>query len=174
MINLSYIFVLNVLLAGTLAMISIWSRRRIWVKLGALGAALMFLPLTYAGFASLLSRPKPVGLEWWLQRSEEATVIGSSIKEGEGIYLWLQLDKVVEPRAYVLPWNRELAEQLQAALEKAEEEKGELRMRLPFEPSLDDRDPKFYALPQPALPPKDPDRSPTQMYQRRGHPGQDA
>jgi hypothetical protein len=174
MINLSYIFVLNVLLAGTLAMISIWSRRRLWVKLGALGAAVLFLPLAYAGFASLLSRPKPVELEWWLQRSAEATVIGSSIQEGEGIYLWLQLEKVVEPRAYVLPWDRDLAEQLQAALEKAEEENGELRMRLPFEPSLDDRDPKFYALPQPALPPKDLNRPGPQMYQQAKRFEQDA
>ena len=28
-------------------------------------------------------------------------------------------------------------------------------MRLPFEPTLDAREPKFYAPPQPALPPKD-------------------
>ena len=39
-------------------------------------------------------------------------------------------------------------------------------MRLPFEPSLDDREPKFYALPQPPLPPKDADRAPAQVYER--------
>jgi hypothetical protein len=38
--------------------------------------------------------------------------------------------------------------------------------RLPFEPSLDDREQEFYALPQPALPPKDMDRPPAQVYQR--------
>jgi hypothetical protein len=43
-------------------------------------------------------------------------------------------------------------------------------MRLPFEPSLDDGEPKFYALPQPALPPKDLDREPPKFYEqpRRG------
>jgi hypothetical protein len=38
-------------------------------------------------------------------------------------------------------------------------------MRLPFEPTLDDREPKFYALPQPPLPPKDVGR-PAQVYDR--------
>ena len=72
-----------------------------------------------------------------------------------GIFLWLQLDGIEEPRSYVLPWSRELAQQLQDALQEAEERESGVRMRLPFEQSLDDREPRFYALPQPALPPKD-------------------
>ena len=43
----------------------------------------------------------------------------------------------------------------QAAREAQPSGSRPLRMRLPFEPSLDDREPRFYALPQPALPPKD-------------------
>jgi hypothetical protein len=39
-------------------------------------------------------------------------------------------------------------------------------MRFPFEDSLDDREPMFYAMPQPQLPSKDLDRQPAQMYQR--------
>jgi hypothetical protein len=39
-------------------------------------------------------------------------------------------------------------------------------MRLPFEPSLDDREQKFYALPQPALPPKDFNDPPPEVYER--------
>ena len=39
-------------------------------------------------------------------------------------------------------------------------------MRLPFEATLDDREPKFYALPQPPLPPKDAGREPAQVYDR--------
>jgi hypothetical protein len=93
-------------------------------------------------------------------------VLGSSIRENEGIYLWLQLDGAAEPRAYILPWNRDLAEQLQATLREAEQRQGDVRMRLPFEPSLDDREPKFYAMPQPALPPKDPTHPPAQLYER--------
>ena len=50
---------------------------------------------------------------------------------------------------------RNAAEQLQEAARSAAEQQTALRMRMPFEKSLDDRAPRFYALPQPALPPKD-------------------
>ena len=40
-------------------------------------------------------------------------------------------------------------------------------MRLPFEQSLEDREPKFYAMPQPQQPPKDQDQGPAQVYRRQ-------
>jgi len=166
MTELSYLFMTTAGLAGLLAMISIWSRRRSWIRAGALAVAVLFLPLAYASFASLLSKPKPVDLEWWLGEADEATVLSSSIQEDVGIFLWLQLAEITEPRAYVLPWSRDLAEQLQAASREAEEQNGKLQMRVPFEPSLDELEPKFYAMPQPALPPKDTHRPPPEMYQQ--------
>ena len=63
----------------------------------------------------LLSRPKPASFEWWLSRAAEATVVGSTFDESRAIYLWLQLDGVPEPRAYALPWDQRVAEQLQTA-----------------------------------------------------------
>jgi hypothetical protein len=119
----------------------------------------------------LLSLPKPASFEWWLTRSAEATVLGNTMHEDKAIYLWLQLDGVLEPRAYVLPWDRKLAEELQQAAREAEEQQSGVRMRLPFEPSLDDRQPRFYALPQPALPPKELLDPPAETYQP---PGDDA
>ena len=83
----------------------------------------------------------------------------------EAIYLWLQLPGETAPRAYRLPWDRALAEQLQTARREAEANRTGLRMRHPFEPSLDEREPRFYALPQPALPPKTPPAAPPQYYQ---------
>ncbi|MGI9436501.1 MAG: hypothetical protein ACR2Q4_17025 [Geminicoccaceae bacterium] len=174
MTELSYLFMVTSVVAGVLAMISIWSRRQLWIKIGAIGASVLLLPLAYASFASLLSKPKPVELEWWMGEAEEATVLGSSIQEGEGIFLWLQLAEAAEPRAYVLPWNRDLAEQLQKAAEEAEDQNGQLRMRLPFEPSLDELDPKFYAMPQPAMPPKNLNRPPAKRYQQAKRIEQDA
>ena len=166
MIELSYLFMTTAALVGLLSMISIWSRHRSWIRAGALAIAFLFLPLAYASYASLLSKPKPVDLEWWLGQADEATVLSSSIQEEVGIFLWLQLAEVAEPRAYVVPWNRDLAEQLQAAMREAEEQNGQLQMRLPFEPSLDEDEPKFYAMPQPAMPPKDLDRQPPEIYQQ--------
>lgn len=153
--ELSRIFVLATVTAVALGLVAVWAPRRPTIKFAATGLALAFVPLAYAALAELLSKPKPVALEWWAARAEEATVLGSTMREGRGIYLWLQLAEFEEPRSYVLPWNRELAEQLQKALAEAEENDTQVRMRLPFEPSWDDREPKFYALPQPALPPKD-------------------
>jgi hypothetical protein len=65
-----------------------------------------------------------------------------------------------------LPWHRDLAEQLQAAQREAEESQSQVQMRLPFEDSLDDREPRFYAMPQAQLPAKDLDRQPARMYRR--------
>jgi len=171
MTELTYLFALVAVLAGLVASISIWAPRRLWIKLCAVASAALFMPAAYVALMQLLSMPKPVTYEWWHGQADEATVLASNLQEEQGIYLWLQLPDVPEPRAYVLPWNRDLAEQLQAALREAEEQRSGVQMRLPFEPSLDDREPKFYALPQPALPSKDGDQPPAKVYER---PGQDA
>lgn len=166
MTGVSQLFVVAIALAGVLGMISIWAPRRLAIKGVALATTLLFLPLAYAGLVDLLSKPKPVHWEWWQGATEEATVLGSSIQENQGIYLWLQLPEVAEPRAYVLPWDRARAEQLQQAQREAEERGGNVQMRLPFEPSLDDREPQFYAPPQAALPPKDTAEPEPEFYQQ--------
>jgi len=155
MTSMSQLFAVTVALAGLLAAISLWAPRRLAIKGMALATTVLFLPLAYASLLDLLSRPKPIDLEWWLSHAEEATVLGSQLQEDQSIHLWLQLPDVAEPRAYVLPWNRDTAERLQQAQREAQQQGGDVRMRMPFEPSLDDREPQFYAPPQPALPPKD-------------------
>ena len=171
MTELTYLFALFAVLAGLMASIAVWAPRRLWIKVCALGATLLFMPTAYASMMQLLSMPKPATYEWWHNQADEATVLGSSMQENEGIYLWLQLPDIFEPRAYVLPWDRTSAEQLQQALRDAEQQGSAVQMRLPFEPSLEDREPKFYALPQPALPPKDHAAPGPQLYQP---PGTDA
>jgi hypothetical protein len=111
MSELTYLFATLAVLAGAMTSISIWAPRALRLKLGALGVAALFLPAAYAGFLQLLSMPKPVALEWWHAHAGEATVVASTLREGEGIYLWLQLSDAPEPRAYLLPWSRDLAEQ---------------------------------------------------------------
>ncbi|MFO1075471.1 MAG: hypothetical protein U1E17_22795 [Geminicoccaceae bacterium] len=169
--DLPFLFALSAVMAAMLASIAVWAPRPLLVKLGALGCAGLFLPLGYLGLSDLMSRPKPVALEWWMGHADEATVLGSQMREGDGLYLWLQVAGVPEPRAYRLPWDQKMAEQLQKALAEAEHNGGGVQMRLPFEPTLDAREPKFYAMPQPALPPKDLTQPPAQVYKQ---PGQDA
>jgi hypothetical protein len=153
--DLLYLFGAAILVASVLTSISIWAPRRVAVRVSAFGLAVLFVPISYASFASLLSMPKPVSLEWVRANTQEASVLGASIREGEAIYIWLQVPGLDEPRAYTLPWSRDVAQQLQEARRKAEEQGTGLGMRLPFEHSWDKQEPKFYPLPQPTMPPKD-------------------
>ena len=168
--DLFYLFGATVLVAALLANIGIWAPRRTAVRVSALLVSMLFIPLAYASAAALLSRPKPVSLEWVQGAAAEAAVLGSSIEEGRAIYIWLQLRNSPQPRAYTLPWNREVAEQLQEARREAERQGTGLVMRMPFEHSWESREPKFYALPQPALPPKDAGEPPQQLQ----HPSREA
>lgn len=163
MSDLTPLFALLAVLAATLSTVSVWSPRRLAVKAGALVVAFGLMGTGYAAMLDLLSKPKPANFEWWLDKVGEATVLGNTMVEDQAIYLWLQLDGVKEPRAYELPWDQRTAEQLQTAARAAAEQQSALRMRLPFERSLDDRDPRFYAMPQPGLPPKGAPKPPTRI-----------
>lgn len=154
MTELTYLFATVAVLAGAMTMITVWAPRTLIVKLGAIAAATAFLGAGYLGLLSLLSRPKPVDMEWWLATADQAAVLGSRIEEGRAIYLWLQFEATPEPRAYALPWDRDLAEQLQTATRDAAEHESQLVMRNPFEPSLDRSEPQFYAMPQRPMPAK--------------------
>lgn len=165
--ELATVTVAGIAVLGILTSFAVASPRRLLVK----GAALVVGAVGFAGavyaLPNFLALPKPVGLEWWHANAEEATVLAASLQEDEAIYLWLLLRGVDEPRAYALPWSRDLAEQLQAAQREAEESQTKVQMRLPFEDSLDDREPKFYATPQLQLPAKDADQPPAMQYQRQ-------
>lgn len=141
-------------LAAILANISLWAPRKIWVKVTALLTTAALLPTGYAALVMLLGRPKPADLEWSGRNLSEAVVLSAQIREDEAIYLWLGLEGVAEPRSYALPWDEKLARQLHEARREARTEGSDLRMRRPFASSLDERERRFYAAPQPVPPPK--------------------
>ncbi len=150
-----YLFAMLLALACALAAITIWSPRAVAAKVSALVLAALLLPLGYVSLADLLSRPKPVNLEWVHRDLAEATVLGAKLQEGQAIYLWLKLAEVAEPRAYALPWDQRLAEQLHRAQREADTTGTGLQLKLPFMSGQDDRERMFYAMPQPANPPKE-------------------
>lgn len=151
------LFGLALLGAFLFTVMVIWSSWRTSVRMGASLVFALFIPLTFLGWSDLLSRPKPARQEWLMREAAEANVIAGTYREGVAIYLWLELDGVDEPRAYELPWSQSMAEQLEKAQREAEGNGTGVRMRLPFEQSLDPRDPpQIYALPQQAMPPKPP------------------
>jgi hypothetical protein len=159
-------FALAVLLAAGLASIAIWSPRRLLIRVGAVALATLFLPTAWAAMSNLMSRPKPVAFEWWHQNANKATVVASRLREGVGIYLWLEFDGALEPLAYKAPWDSKLAEQLEKAQAEADRNGVPLVIDRPFERSFDRRERKFYALPQPALPDKPYANEKPRVYQR--------
>lgn len=143
--------VLFALLLGSFIFL-VLPRGRVWQRVTSTGIFVVLIGLVYGGSIELLSRPKPLRLEW--RDAAKAKVLGASIREGEGIYVWLQFDGSPEPRSYALPWDMKMAQQLQNAMQEGQAKGTDVNMSKPFEAGLDDREPKFYAAPQQALPEK--------------------
>ncbi len=152
--SLIYLYGAMVLVAAGLAAIAIRSQHPLVLRGTAVVLAGALMATSYGGFVELLGRPKPADLEWVARNTSEATVLASDMREGEAIYLWLQLDDIDEPRAYVLPWSLAAARQLHGAQGRAEENGTAVRMRTPFRDVDDGGERMFYAAPQPPLPPK--------------------
>lgn len=127
-------------------------RGRVWQRATSATIFLVLIGVVYGGSIELLSRPKPLRLEW--RDAAEARVIGATMREGEAIYVWLDVPGADMPRAYALSWDLQMAQQLQNAMQEGQAKGTDVQMSMPFEPGLDDREPKFYAAPQPALPDK--------------------
>jgi hypothetical protein len=109
----------------------------------------------FFGYSDMLGRPKSTRLEMLHSGAKEATILGSYMVEGSGIYLWLQLPETREPRYYVLPWDEKTAAALQRAIEDNAQHHGAgVAMQLPFDFSWERREPVFHPLPQPKLPEK--------------------
>jgi len=159
------LFAASAALAAILAGISIWSHRKLWTKLCAILATALFIPVIYMSYSDLLSRPKPTNLEWWNRDASEATVVSAKLREGEAIFLWIEMPEFDEPRAYKLPWQQELAKQLYGAQREAEAIGTKVRMRSPFKDQTEEQSPVFYALPQPPLPSKAVESGAGQFFQ---------
>lgn len=108
----------------------------------------LFIPATFLAYNDLLSRPKPISLEW--ASTESATVISAVTIEDEAIWLWLQSDD--GPRSYVMPWSETKARELHEAQRQARESGQDLIVDKPFGDS--EGDIKFYPKPIQPLPEK--------------------
>jgi hypothetical protein len=127
-------------------------RGRVWQRTASATIFVLLIALVYGGSIELLGRPKPVRLEW--RDMEKAQVLGASMREDQAIYLWLQFDGAPEPKVYTLPWSMQTAQDLQNAMQEGEASGTGVEMTMSLESGLDDREPKFHAVPQPALPDK--------------------
>ena len=126
---------------------------RRWQRAVATSLFLVLIVVVYGGSLELLGRAKPLRLEL-RQQANKAKVIAATMREGMAIYVWLEFPGSGEPRAYALPWNMQMAQQLQDAIQESQANGTDVNMSKPFEAGLDDREPKFYATPQQPLPEK--------------------
>jgi hypothetical protein len=137
-----------------------------WRRAAVSGFFALLLAGLFFGYSDMLGRPKSTRLEVLRPSEVDAKVLGSYVVEGSGIYLWLQLKDVREPRYYVLPWEEKMARNLQKAIaDNAEAHGSGVAMRRPFDRSWDKRDAMFYPEPQPKTPDKMGAPPPAEMYQ---------
>lgn len=110
----------------------------------------LYVDLLWCGFQAL-GHPKPAWVE--LPGETEARLIAYQFREGEAIYLWLQVPWTPEPIAYQLPWREGEA----AAVYKADHEAKAAGNTVIVQGVLGHRhDGEFKAYPAPVqpLPPK--------------------
>jgi len=149
------LFATCALMLGIILWITVSGEKRVALRLLALGLGVSFLPLGFGAMTELLSKPKPVSLEWLQRSAAEAKVHGSIARENEAIYVWLQLPDDKRPRSYVLPWSEAAAIEMHKAKSQADAQGTELMMKVPFNARKKQQaDARFYPAPQPKLPPK--------------------
>lgn len=118
-----------------------------------LSMVMMILGIAWTS-SEFLSRPKPADLEWIRSSTKEAKVLSYRIVIDRVVYLWLLVPGIDEPRYYEIPWDRELARELERVSRGAKDQQG-LLLELPFQKSWEKSDKKrVYPIPQPMLPPK--------------------
>lgn len=126
---LSSFFFAAVLAAVLLATIAIWSPRRTVPRAAAVVLAVTLIPAGYVALTEILGRPKPVAHEWWSDQVTDAVLLGTTVDEGQAIYLWVQLQGETRPRYYELPWRRRVAERIQEATDEAIQTRGRIEIR---------------------------------------------
>ena len=107
---LFYVFAAATGIAAALASLAIWAPRPTRVRVLALVITTLFIPVIYVEMIEMLSKPKLMSFEWFERNTDKAVLLGTSLDEGNAIYVWLRLDGSFVPRSYKIPWNLKLAE----------------------------------------------------------------
>ncbi len=150
-------------LLAVFAWMTVWARRDTRVRWVAIVLFLLGVPLMLLGELEMLGWHKPLWAAWRIP--SESRILAQKMIEGEGIYLYLDVDGS-EPRAVVLPWSARTAERLQKAMRESAR-RGAHGALMERDSSLDTNEPKFYPLPQPRLPmPKGPPPAEPPKYDR--------
>jgi hypothetical protein len=116
----------------------------------------------------LLARPKPIAFEWFRRNVEQAQLLGVSLDEGRAIYLWLRVDKDIEPRYYVMPWRQDTAEKLEELIDNALRRHATIILKKPFiRKFMEDMGDLNANVVPPPLPPQKMPTPPPQIFNPR-------
>ncbi|MDA1090116.1 MAG: hypothetical protein O3A85_07375 [Proteobacteria bacterium] len=152
---LFYVFAGATGIAAALAALAIWAPRSTKVRVAAIVITTLFIPILYVELIEMLSKPKPMSFEWIERNTMDAVLLGTSLDEGNAIYLWLLLAGSSEPRYYKVPWNLKLAEKLEDAVDDAVLENSTIVLKKPFyRRSLEDWGDLNVDIMPPPLPPQ--------------------
>lgn len=164
-----YLFAGAVAVAAALASLAIWAPRVTRVRLAAVVLAAVFIPVAYVQMLEMLSKPKPMSLEWFQGTTDRAVVLGAHFDEGKAIYLWLFLPGETAPRYYKIPWNVHLAERLEDAVDDAVKTRSTVILRNPFDMrrTLEDWGEVNVEIVPPPLPPRKLPHFPPQIINPR-------
>jgi hypothetical protein len=161
-------FIAATAVAALLASLAIWAPRRPLVRFAALAAVVLFIPIGYLQLNELLARPKPIAFEWFRRNVEQAQLLGVSLDEGRAIYLWLRVDKDIEPRYYVMPWRQDTAEKLEELIDNALRRHATIILKKPFiRKFMEDMGDLNANVVPPPLPPQKMPTPPPQIFNPR-------
>lgn len=163
-----YLFAAALIVFACQAALAIWSPRVLWMRIAAVIATALFVPLAYVTLTVLLSRPKPVDFAWFERNADRASVLGVSLDEGKAIYLWLQVEGHAMPGFYVLPWRQSQAEALEDTLNVAAQKRASVVLKKPFaKKSLHEKGSLSIEIIPPASPPLKPPQVPARVFNPR-------
>lgn len=146
-------YLLFVLLGCLLAIVAVWSRKKLWVRAGAVLLLVALVSLNYNAMMSLLGYPLPIEDFTFDSEEGDSVVLAASIDEGVAIYLWLRHPGERAPRYYKMGWDLNAAKALKSAMDQSSRDGSGVMMRPGFEESLEiGRKKLFYALPHERLP----------------------
>ncbi len=155
--SFAYLYVALALAAAALASIAVWSRRRAFWKTIAVGLLGALIVIGYFSYSTLLSKPKPLSLD--MTGMADARVLSAALREDEAIYLWLSIEET--PRFYAMPWDKGVAQRLQAVMRETRRSGHDVVIRPVEEPGesteAQEGTPEvhsFYAVPPPILLPE--------------------
>lgn len=155
--NIPILYLLYILLACGLALLTVWSRRKLPIRLISIVLLILLVVLSYSALINLLGRPQGITDSEIRSMEQDSTVLAASIDEGLAIYLWLRHSELREPRYYKMDWDQDAAVALKKAMDQSLRNNSTVMMRPNYESSLEtNREPLFYALPQDRLPLKPP------------------